>query len=62
MNDQRDLVLIVTYAIVFLFIFLIAIIIFIVKSRSDRIKIEEKKKFTNRLGTSFTCHQKKKLF
>jgi len=44
MNNQHDLVLIVTYAIVFLFVFLIAIIIFIVKSRADRIKIEEKKK------------------
>jgi len=44
MNNQHDLVLIVTYVIVFLFVFLIAIIIFIVKSRADRIKIEEKKK------------------
>jgi two-component sensor histidine kinase len=44
MTDKSDLLLIVTYAIIFLFIFLIAIIIFIVKSRSDRIKIEEKKK------------------
>jgi two-component sensor histidine kinase len=44
MNNEHDLVLIVTYAIVFLFVFLIAIIIFIVKSRADRIKIEEKKK------------------
>ena len=43
-NEKGDLVLIVTYAIVFLFIFLIAIIIFIVKSRGDRIKIEEKKR------------------
>lgn len=44
MNEQHDLVFIVTYAIVFLFVFLIAIIIFILKSRADRIKIEEKKK------------------
>ena len=43
MNDQGDLLLIVTYSIIFLFVFLIAIIIFIVKSRNDRIKIEEKK-------------------
>jgi two-component sensor histidine kinase len=44
MNDINDLLLIVTYTILFLFIFLIAIIIFIIKSRKDRIKIEEKKK------------------
>mgnify|MGYP005990829681 CR=1 FL=1 len=44
MNKNNDLFLVVTYAIIFLFIFLIAIIIFIVKSRKDRIKIEEKKK------------------
>jgi two-component sensor histidine kinase len=44
MNDKGDLLLIVTYSIIFLFVFLIAIIIFIVKSRNDRIKIEEKKK------------------
>ena len=44
MNDRGDLLLIVTYSIIFLFVFLIAIIIFIVKSRNDRIKIEEKKK------------------
>ena len=44
MNEKEDLLLIVAYAIDFLFIFLIAIIIFIVKSRADRIKIEEKKK------------------
>ncbi|WP_422089580.1 sensor histidine kinase [Tenacibaculum ovolyticum] len=44
MNSKQDLLLIVTYAILFLFIFLISIIIFIVKSRNDRIKIEEKKK------------------
>lgn len=44
MNDKNDLLLIVTYAILFLFLFLIAIIIFIIKSRKDRIKIEEKKK------------------
>lgn len=43
-NDERNLFLIVAYAITFLFVFLIAIIIFIVKSRKDRIKIEEKKK------------------
>ncbi len=43
-NNQRDLFLIVAYAILFLFIFLIAIIIFILKSRKDRISIEEKKK------------------
>lgn len=44
MNDKQSLLLIVTYAIIFLFVFLIAIIIFIVKSRNDRIKIQEKKK------------------
>ncbi|PKH50239.1 hypothetical protein CXF68_05785 [Tenacibaculum sp. Bg11-29] len=44
MNSKQDLLLIVTYAILFLFVFLISIIIFIVKSRNDRIKIEEKKK------------------
>ncbi len=43
-DDRGDLLLIVTYAIVFLVVFLIAIIVFIVKSRNDRIKIEEKKK------------------
>lgn len=43
-NDQRDLFLIVAYAIIFLFIFLIVIIVFIFKSRSDRIKIQEKKR------------------
>jgi two-component sensor histidine kinase len=43
-NDADDLLLIVTYTIVFLFVFLIAIIIFIIKSRKDRIKIEEKKR------------------
>lgn len=43
-NEQRDLFLIVAYAITFLFVFLIVIIVFIFKSRNDRIKIEEKKK------------------
>ena len=43
-NNQKDLFLIVAYAIMFLFIFLIAIIVFILKSRKDRINIEEKKK------------------
>ena len=43
-NDNGDLLLIVTYAIIFLFVFLIAIVLFILKSRKDRIKIEEKKK------------------
>lgn len=44
MNDKRDLFLIVTYAILFLLIFLISIIVFIVKSRKDRISIQEQKK------------------
>jgi two-component sensor histidine kinase len=43
MNKSDDLLLIVTSAIILLFIFLIAIIVFIVKSRNDRIQIEEKK-------------------
>ncbi|CAL2106525.1 two-component system, sensor histidine kinase PdtaS [Tenacibaculum sp. 190524A02b] len=43
-NNQRDLFFVVAYAIIFLFVFLIAIVIFILKSRKDRIKIEEKKK------------------
>jgi len=43
-NNQRDLFFIVAYAITFLFVFLIAIIIFIIKSRKDRISIEEQKK------------------
>lgn len=44
MNDKRDLFLIVTYAILFLLIFLISIIVFIVKSRKDRISIQNQKK------------------
>ncbi|WKD85109.1 putative sensor histidine kinase pdtaS [Polaribacter huanghezhanensis] len=44
MNKKDDLLLIVTYAIIFLLIFLISIIIFIVKSRKDRISIQNQKK------------------
>ena len=44
MNTKSDLLLIVTYAIIFLFVFLIAIIVFILKSRKDRISIEAQKK------------------
>ena len=44
MNNDSDLLVIVTTAILFLFVFLVSIIIFIIKSRNDRIKIEEKKK------------------
>lgn len=43
-NNQQDLFFVVAYAIIFLFVFLIAIVVFILKSRKDRIKIEEKKK------------------
>lgn len=44
MNNTPDLFLTVTYAIVFLLTFLIAIIVFIIKSRNNRIELEEKKK------------------
>ena len=44
MNDENNLLLIVTYVIIFLLIFLISIIIFIVKSRKDRVSIQEQKK------------------
>lgn len=44
MNNENNLLLIVTYAIIFLLIFLISIIIFIVKSRKDRISIQDQKK------------------
>ncbi len=43
MTDKNDLVLIVTYVIVFLAVFLIAIVVFIEKSRRDRIRIEAQK-------------------
>jgi len=44
MNNENDLLQIVTYAIIFLFIFLVTIIIFIVKSSRDRISIQNQKK------------------
>jgi len=44
MNNDNSLLLIVTYAIIFLLIFIISIIIFILKSRKDRVNIQNQKK------------------
>lgn len=44
MSNEDNLLLIVTYAIVFLLIFIITIIIFIVITRKDRISIQKQKK------------------
>ena len=44
MNNDNNLLWIVTYAIVFLFIFLVIIIIFIIKSNKDKINIQNQKR------------------
>lgn len=54
MDDTRGLFLIVVYAVVFLLIILIAIVVFIVKSRSARIKVEEKKRETETIAAQKT--------
>lgn len=54
MEEKRDLVLIVTYAVFFLLIVLIAIVIFIIKSRNARIKVEQKKRETEAIAKQKT--------
>jgi|TARA_B110000240_G_C13496251_1_gene451780 two-component sensor histidine kinase len=53
-HNNNDLLFIVTAAIVFLFVFFIAISIFIIKSREDRVQIEEKKKKIEEMLTQKT--------
>lgn len=54
MNDNTNILLIVTYAIVILFVFIASIIVFIFKARKDRINIERQKNEIERIANQKT--------
>lgn len=54
MNDNNNLLLIVTYAIIILFVFIASIVAFIIKARLDRINIEKQKNEIERIANQKT--------